>query len=188
MISRVTLAVLMTVGIAGLATAQQDPGYTYTIFHRVHLRNGNCIDGDLVGKTDLQVTLKLSVGEIHIRRTQIDRIEFVKMKSYNEPAVIVESKRGGKTAPQIAQPAVPKTEDPAAATADSADAVPGHISRSVVEAVDLAISIWKRTPSGERQELSDSLASLGPVAVPYLEFLLEKRAASAPLEPVAKAF
>src|SRR5687768_4428544 len=100
---KTTLAVLVGImaGSAGSAVAQDRPPeiiVSYIRFHRVHLRNGNVIDGDLIGLTDREAVLKLSVGHIAIRRTQIEKIEFVKMRSITEKAPVVIPK---PTAPRL---------------------------------------------------------------------------------------
>src|SRR5436190_24328669 len=56
-------------------------------FYRVHLRNGNVIDGELVKETANEVLLRLKVGEMTIRRDQIEKVEFVKMKSQDTKAI-----------------------------------------------------------------------------------------------------
>src|SRR6185436_5678046 len=53
-------------------------------FHRVHLTNGNFIDGQLVKETAASVLLRLRSGEMTIRRDMIDRVEFVKMRDRNQ--------------------------------------------------------------------------------------------------------
>lgn len=55
-----------------------------TRFDRVHLRNGNFVDGRIVKSSPTEITLKLQVGEMTVRRDQIERIEKVAMKSITE--------------------------------------------------------------------------------------------------------
>src|SRR6185436_15937694 len=85
MIRITTAAVLMVLGLSALGFAQES-SYTWveTRFHRVHLRNGNFIDGNVTGLSDRAVSLKLMVGEMNIRRDSIDRIELIKMRSLLE--------------------------------------------------------------------------------------------------------
>jgi len=75
------LALLMGLPLA--ASAQQEAGSPWieTRFHRVHLRNGNTIDGQLVNEGKSAVVLKLKAGEMQIRKDMIDRVEMVRMRS-----------------------------------------------------------------------------------------------------------
>jgi HEAT repeat protein len=79
-----TAAALMVLGLSATAVAQEY-SWVETKFHRVHLRNGNFIDGNVTGLTERDVYLKLrGVGEMNIRRDSIDRIELMKMRSLLE--------------------------------------------------------------------------------------------------------
>jgi len=73
----------LLVGSAGLAWGQ-DVQWVETRFHRVHLRNGNFIDGKMEANTEKEVTLLIGPGEFSIRKDQVDRIELVKMRSLRE--------------------------------------------------------------------------------------------------------
>src|SRR5579863_8190075 len=87
---RLVITLTCWVGLAGWAWAQQDPVWQEIRFYRVHLRNGNFIDGDLVKQSSKEVVLRLRSGEISIRSDQIDRLEFVKMRDVREvPAPVV---------------------------------------------------------------------------------------------------
>jgi HEAT repeat protein len=66
----------------------QDPEWVEVRFHRVHLLNGNFIDGQLLKDTPGQVLLKVKSGEMGIRRDQIDFVEYIKMRSLNERPVV----------------------------------------------------------------------------------------------------
>ncbi len=184
--------VAVIVAAAALSSAQaQDSGfYTWVQFHRVHLRNGNFLDGTLVSKTDRSVTLRQPWGEILIRSDQIDRVELVKMKSFNDPEQIIQRK--AKSTPQgpteiITTPSSSSKPLPSDLT-DSKDPVPGSIPQAVVLAVDQAITVWRSSTTNEQVDLGETLKAIGPDAVPYFEFLLEKRQQSTPLKPVARAF
>ncbi|MCI0659198.1 MAG: HEAT repeat domain-containing protein, partial [Acidobacteria bacterium] len=149
--------------------------------------NGNCVDGDLVKRTDREVVLRLSPGEISFRMDQVNSIEFVKMKTYNEPAVLLSK----KTAPR--EPAATKVGEPTPPLAaapdlsDTAEPNPAGISQEIANGVDQAIMVWKKSTGAERLDLSETLIAMGLSVAPYLEFLLEKRSRSTPLEPVALA-
>ena len=76
-------------------------------FHRVHLRNGNFLDGHLVRQDGSKIVLRMSAGEMIIRRDQIERIEFVKLRSLGEPARVVP-----KPSPIGEAPAAARTSEP----------------------------------------------------------------------------
>lgn len=86
----------VSVGVLGLwlgvsaffpqVSSGQDGSRDDVRFHRVHLRNGNFLDGHLVRQDASKIVLRMSVGEMVIRRDQIERIEFVKPRSLGEPA------------------------------------------------------------------------------------------------------
>ena len=187
-ISKAVLSIALLVSSAGMAAAQQQgEGWVYTRFFRVHLRNGNCVDGDLVKKTDKEVILKLSSGEISFRMDQIEKLEFVKMKSYNEPALLLSKKTEPKE-PEVSVTGKPPTPPVAAPEAsDSGEAPPANISQEIVTTVEQAILLWKKSSDKERQDLGETLIGMGAPVVPYLEFLLEKRSRTTPAEPVALA-
>lgn len=62
----------------------QDAVWVETRFHRVHLRNGNFIDGKVNGVRDQDVLVDMAAGEMIIRKDSIDRIELIKMRSLGE--------------------------------------------------------------------------------------------------------
>src|SRR6185436_21134294 len=94
MMTKGSLALALILSLASAAAAQQQDqaGWVYTRFYRVHLRNGNCVDGDLVKRTDKEVIIRLPSGEISFRNDQIEKVEFVKLKSYNDPAILLSKK------------------------------------------------------------------------------------------------
>lgn len=189
MTTRMLALILLLSGGLG-ASAQENGGFIWIRFHRVQLRNGNCIEGALVSKTEQAVTLKLPTGEMTIRTDQIDRVEFVKIKSWNEPVLVLAKKAPpvvNAVAPAVAsdRPARPVAAAHEGLT-DSQDAVPPALANQLSAAVDQAIGLW-RSPAGKVQDLGETLVALGPDTVPYLEFLLEKRMRSTPLSPVAAA-
>ena len=82
-------------------------------FTRVHLVNGNFIDGELVSNAANEVVLKLKFGEITIRRDRIARdvdgkfrVELVKMRSLTEKAKTIQPQPVGADA----GPKLPATE------------------------------------------------------------------------------
>lgn len=85
--------------LAGPLSAQESPRDEVR-FHRVHLRNGNFLDGHLVRQDTSKVVLRMSGGEMILRRDQIERIEFVKLRSLGEPARIV-ARPSGSLEPRL---------------------------------------------------------------------------------------
>ncbi|HEX7901407.1 MAG TPA: hypothetical protein VF950_26850, partial [Planctomycetota bacterium] len=70
--------------LTALAAQQTSEVWTEIRFHRVHLRNGNFVDGTLVANEQESVTLRVKTGDIEITRDLIDKVEYVKMRSYKE--------------------------------------------------------------------------------------------------------
>src|SRR5689334_13486442 len=104
-------------------------------FHRIHLRNGNFIDGKVTADKPNEVILLMAAGEMAIRRDQIDRVEVVKMKSYNDKAIILDTPK-------------PKKDDPSAPRTGKVVEVitPEQIKRKV----DIMI-LRVKSASGERE-------------------------------------
>ena len=185
-------AALVLAGAGWLqAQSQEVAAYTWTTFHRVHLRNGNYLEGGLAGRTETSVTLRQPWGEIIVRNDQIDRIELVKIKSYKDPEILIKKRAVAK--PSESKEAITKPT-PATPVADKTDTtvesgvVPSTIPPAVVLSVDQAINVWKTAAGNERTDLTQMLTVLGEDAAPYYEFLLEKRTQSTPLMPVTMAF
>src|SRR6266498_3822034 len=89
MLTTIVAALALTVG--GAALQAQDGQWVETRFNRVFLRNGNFIDGHLIGETNQSVRMKLITGEMTIRKDTIEldsigrpRVELIKMRSYQE--------------------------------------------------------------------------------------------------------
>jgi HEAT repeat protein len=77
-------AVAILFACAASSLKAQEVTWVETSFHRVHLLNGNFIDGQVLKVTDNDVFLRLSAGDMAIRKNTIDRIELVKMRSIKE--------------------------------------------------------------------------------------------------------
>jgi HEAT repeat protein len=144
---------LLLPGFFGAQDADGDLRY-----YRVHLRNGNVIDGELLKETTNEVLLRLKVGEMTIRRDQIEKVEFVKMKSQDTKAIYRPDPR--KESPK--EPA----KDPAKDSARSA--IIEKINPEVRKKVDLMV--WKaRSAQGEEKSFShQDLIALGDDAAVYL--------------------
>jgi HEAT repeat protein len=94
-----------------------------TRFNRVHLRNGNFIDGHLIEQANQSITLKVGTGEMTIRKDSIlrddkgrYRIELIRMRSFKEapklasiplPSAVPGARPETRTTPSPATP-----EDP----------------------------------------------------------------------------
>ena len=124
-------------------------------FYRVHLRNGNFIDGELIKDTASEVLLRLKVGEMIIRRDQIEKIEFVKMKSTNTKAIY---RPDPKSAPD--KPAA----DPGPAKPIEV-ATPDQIKKKV----DVILFKYKNSQGGDDKQIPyQEIEALGEDAVVYL--------------------
>lgn len=142
--------------------ARPAPGPTAeTRFHRVHLKNGNFIDGDLLRVEEEVVVMRLKSGDVGINRDLVDRIELVKMKAAAEAP------------PHVELPA-PKPAETAANPAPRLAAPPAYAPPAgVKEAVDpLASRLPKATPD-EADALVRELSLLGEETHPYLAWLME---------------
>lgn len=184
-------AMVAILALPGLEAVAQDPNVpdvriTYIRFHRVHLRNGNVIDGDLVGMNDREALLKLGVGEMAIRRGQIEKIEYIKMRSISEKPPIVMPK------PVVPKPSALNTQPVASANPTKAaePIAPLPTPVGVPEALrlnaDAILAVWTKGGVGDR-ELSRQFQALGADIVPYLAALLEHRTKSVPVTALAHA-
>lgn len=138
----------MIAAALALLLSSQD-GFTETRFHRVHLRNGNFVDGDLLRNEPDMVTLRIGKGELEISRDLVDRVEYVKMRSYLEKPV------------PVAEPSVPKT---------AAGAPPLPAAKPVVDSparrrADELLKAARQAPDERRQEIVRELAALGGEAL-----------------------
>ena len=131
------------VALSTLAPAQD--GFRETRFHRVHLRNGNFVDGDLLRNEPEAVTLKVSTGELEIARDLVDRVEYVKMRSYREKPVAV------------AVPPAPK----AVAAAPPVPAPKAVVNSPARRRAEDLLRTARHAPDERRQEIVRDLAALG---------------------------
>lgn len=146
-------------------------------FHRVHLRNGNFVDGSLLGESDRDIVLQLRVGEITIRRDQVVRVEFIKIRAREEAP----EERTRKPAKKPAAPEkVAPQERPTTPASDP------RVPEEVRGRVDAAIALWKSTRYREK-DLAADLEAIGRTAVPYLAALIDRNHDPAIVEPVCAA-
>ncbi len=90
------------------ACLQQPEGWAETTFHRIYLRNGNFIDGRVIKDTSAEVIVLLKSGEMAVRRDQVDRVELIRMRSYNEkPLVLTPPKASANPADSGGNPNAP---------------------------------------------------------------------------------
>lgn len=105
-----TAAVLFA---APAAASAQDYVWTETRFHRVHLRNGNFIDGKVNGVRDRDVLLTMSAGDMIIRKETIDRIELMKIRTLGEKPKLdppLKKPGAGAAAAAAKPPSEPRTK------------------------------------------------------------------------------
>ena len=138
---------ILTLLLALQAEAKAD-GWTETRFHRIHLRNGNFVDGDLLRNDPETVTLRVRTGDIEITRDLVERVELVRMRSYAErptdvapPAAVKPAPEGSPPAPSLALPAPT-----------------GPVQRRAGEIV----SSVRHLPVDRRDDALRELAGLGP--------------------------
>ncbi len=176
--------VAFLMGLAGEAWAQQqDPlppsPWVETRFHRVHLRNGNAVDGQLVRASAKAVTLQLKAGEIAIRRDLIDHVEMVKMRSLREPA---------PPAPKPEPPAGEKHAEPAKDEEKTGSAPPAALATSLPEVerrrLEKALTAWIHAPVAFRGDLLPRLEPLSGENVRYLAALLQEKPRRFPIDPI----
>jgi HEAT repeat protein len=152
---------------AVLLLALQQPEYVEVRFHRVVLRNGNFIDGQVLAETPGSVTVRLRSGTMTVPRGQIDRVELVKMRTIKEaPVVLSEPEKG----PEASTPSLPNT--PPKVSAERRKARGTDASRDVPAAVkDKVEEILERLEKGSNEEkasIGRELIELGPDAGTFL--------------------
>jgi len=122
-------------------------------FHRIHLRNGNFIDGKVTADKPDEVVVLMAAGEMAILRDQIDRVEMVKMKSYNDKAIILDTPKAKKD-----EPSVPRTSKTMEVI------TPEQIKRKV----DVMLLRLKSSSTGEKEFGIAELQPLGDEGATYL--------------------
>ena len=129
--------------------AAQETKWVETRFTRVHLRNGNFIDGQMTGSDDREVRMVLNnAGELKIRRDSIDRVETIKMRSLVEvkPVAALAAPAAKKKSAKLAAPPI----DP--------------VLRSRLDKILLRM---EAAPVNEKDQLTRELSKQGSAA-PYL--------------------
>ena len=167
---------ILLLGAPAFPQAQAD--WKEVRFHRVHLMNGNFIDGQLVTQTPKLVTLELKVGSISIRMDQIardkqgePRIEFVKVRTVGEPP---------KPAPKPPEPGgkqVLPFPGGTGATPPPPGPTPGvtfQPTGTTKEKVDQILEEVRKADSERKWTVARMLPEAGPGWAPYLTSILEK--------------
>lgn len=135
-----------------LLLAQETP-WIETRFHRIQLRNGNFIDGQLLRQTPEEVVIEVkSSAELGVRRDLIARVEYVKMRSFKDlptVAAVIEI--------PVEAPAVP---EPVAVAQP-------RFSADLRRQVDLLLATYGASNPDTRRPLPRRLRELGPEAVAY---------------------
>jgi HEAT repeat protein len=138
------------------AAALQQEGWSETSFHRIYLRNGNFIDGRVISDKPNEVILLLKSGEMGIRRDQIDRVELVKMKSWNEKNIV------------LTPPTNPTSTNPTANPNNVATPVV-DTPEAVRKKVDMIVFRYKNTRKTPEDTIPwQEIKALGEEAVVYL--------------------
>jgi hypothetical protein len=150
----------------------------------VHLRNGNFIDGQLVGEDGGAITLRIRAGDLTLRRDQVDRVELIRLRILNEPpappAKAMVSREQG--APAVTLPAGPPESG-------KCSDFPGDrgVPESARKRVDFLLRGWDNSLLGDRALLARELNKVAPQAVSYCAWLLERRRDQVPVEPLCDA-
>lgn len=157
-------------GAAGPLAAQDSP-WTEVRFHRVHLRNGNFIDGTLVKQDAREVVLRIQSGEISIKGDVIDRLEYVKIRSVNEKPKLVDAP---KAAPEGRRPSSVEGAPAPVAPPPGKESVLGADAQKAGPAVLEILVKAKKLPAEERYEIAKQIIPLGKNAAIFMAGSLEK--------------
>jgi HEAT repeat protein len=161
--NRIVISAALVATISAGAVAQEIV-WLETRFHRVHLRNGNFLDGKLLQMTEKDVILQLGPGQMNVRRDTVDRIEFMKVRSVWEK-------------PKLDPPLVKKepSETPKAASRPKAASPmqPLDVSPSLEKNTRAILDRMKIANREQKDALVEHLAQLGDNAAPYLCSLIE---------------
>lgn len=153
----------MTLIALALSMLLQQEGWQETSFHRIHLRNGNFIDGKVIADKPNEVILLLKAGEMSVRRDQIDFVELIKLRSYNEKPAILATPKNPATTPTT--PTKPKTPDSTPSTTPTVEVDTPDAVRSKV---DQLVYKFRNQPGPEKFFPTEELRALGDSAVAYL--------------------
>jgi HEAT repeat protein len=165
------LAILGLMGGFPCLEPQQDNAWTEVHFHRVYLTNGAFIDGNLLEETPRKVTLQLKSGEISIRRDQVDRVELVKMRSFDEkPVNLLLSKSPSPSGPV---PGTPNRLRPVS-PANGPKAAVFQADSETKRKVDALLAELAHASAESKLALVDQLTNVGGDTGPYVASLLDR--------------
>lgn len=142
---------MISIGLALLLSLQQE-GWQETSFHRIFLRNGNFIDGKVISDKPNEVILQMRGGEMAIRRDQVERVEFMKLKSYNDKPIIL---------------ATPKSKTPDAVQPKNTPPVTVEAAEQIKKKVDQIIFKLKTSQSPEKEFPVEEFQPLGDEGTAY---------------------
>lgn len=164
-------AALLALAAPLAARGQEAPSpWVETRFHRVHLRNGNFIDGHLLQQTQKSLVLHMQrSGEFIVRRDMIERVEFMKMRSLREtpppPVLKAEEK------PEPKKEEVVKTPAPASPVDTSKEPAPSALASRYPAETRAAVDrlLWEHSVavSTLKNDLEPGLRALGADALGY---------------------
>jgi HEAT repeat protein len=141
-----TVALALAAGLSlPLAVAAQE--LVEVRFDRVHLRNGNVVDGHIIDRNPSTVTVKVNGGEIFFKFTSIDWIEKVKVKSLRDAPIVVDKPTKEFDLPPGAKGKLKIT--------DYAD-----LERDVLRLVNK----WRSTPTDGKYAVVKEIFPMGPEA------------------------
>lgn len=154
-------------------------------FQRVHLKNGNFLDGVITQQTAREVVLKMKFGEVRVRADQIERIESIKLRSVGEkpeelpgprrpvPRENPSERRDPFTRPPP-RPADPPTPPPSRPTGPRTPEALFSPRPETREQVDPLLRQLERADPEQRDPIVQRLVELGGETAPYLASLMEK--------------
>jgi HEAT repeat protein len=151
----------LLLGDATLSTGQEQDALSNS--HRVYLRNGNVIEGQLVQLGDQEVQIDIAGGRVSIRRAQVDRVEMVTVQTRGATFSTEQLPRRAN-----AKPEAPSDEPAAQTTADIPgvdDVLKGKVSR-ILWQLKTGVAVRKG-------ELMKELVLLSSPGHAYLASLLE---------------
>jgi HEAT repeat protein len=155
---------LLLIGVLGLWVPGQDR--EEITFTRVHLLNGNFIDGQLVKNTPNEVILKLKYGEMAIRRDLIARdstgkyrVELIRLRSITDKPKTVDKPGSGDVKPSVT---------PAPAVNNSGTPEPYAPPPEVRQKIDAIFQDVRKAGTEQKYTASQQLIPLGREAAMFL--------------------
>jgi len=156
------IATVLLLACTAPSLGAQEITWVETRFHRVHLQNGNFIDGHVLQVTNSDVLLRLPSGEMMIRKDTVDRIELMKMRSVFEKP---------KLDPPLKKAAAAKAGEPVQRVKSDASFTPAPASPELIENVARLLSRLKIAKPDQKADLVDQMARLEEAGA-YLASLL----------------